>query len=143
MKKSKNTVEVSLVVIVSVILWMCIYYSLTSYKTELSGGYTIRRVGMAQRLALYNQKNEKLLTGISEWMETDRYVYGYGDGSKFNYYIYDKELNNSLLFNDGFDKDGDWYDKLHELNLHYNMTDCRSDVEAFPPIFMWIRYFFE
>ena len=133
MRKQKNYLECTFIVVSIIMLFIVLFYFLTSYKTVLSSGYIIRRTGVIQRLSLCTPKNKKIITGISDWIETDRYIYGYGDGSKFNYYIYDMKLNDTFLFDDGFDGDS-FYHKLQELNLRYNMTDCHSVENPLPPV---------
>ena len=70
MEKRNNYLKYAFVGFV-VIFWICIFHLLFSYKTELNNGYTIRRTAISQRLALYNPKKEKIITGIADWVETE------------------------------------------------------------------------
>ena len=63
-----------------------------------------------------------MLTHIAEWMESEQYIYGYGDRKKYRCYIFDKHTESYKLF---YSED-DFYSELKILSLKYNMTEAED-----------------
>lgn len=91
-------------------------------KFELSGGYYIKANLISEKCSLYANNNKLVLTHIGEWMGSNQYVYGYGDGKKYKCYLFDKLSNELELFY----KVDDFYKELETKNLKYDMSDTKD-----------------
>lgn len=105
---------------ISVIIIYLIFSSFI--KVNLSDGYYIKSNRFFENCSLYTKDNKLILTNIGEWIDSEEYIYGYGDGKKYKCYIFDK--NKKTI--DFFYSDNDFYNILNEKNLKYNMSDTKD-----------------
>lgn len=98
------------------------FSSCIARKIMLSDGYYIKANMISENCSLYSCNGELVLSHIGEWMETQRYIYGYGDGKKYKCYIFDKtDLDYKLFYSTE-----EFYDELKIRDLKYNMTEARD-----------------
>lgn len=91
-------------------------------KIMLDDGYYIKVILISEYCSLYSCDGKLLLTHVGEWMETQRYIYGYGDSKKYKCYIFDKKNLDYKLFY----STEEFYEELKNCNLKYNMTDTKD-----------------
>ena len=108
---------------ISLIIILLIFFSFILFiKVNLSDGYYIKSNLFFENCCLYTKDNKLILTNIGEWIDSEEYIYGYGDGKIYKCYIFEKNKKEVEIF---FSTD-DFYDILNENNLKYNMSDTKD-----------------
>lgn len=108
------------ILFIYVIFIKIIFFSFIT--VNLSDGYYIKSNRIFENCCLYSKDKELILTNIGEWIDSEKNIYGYGDGKKYKCYIFDKKTKKVEVFY----SINDFYNILNKNNLTYNMSDTKD-----------------
>ena len=102
----------------SILFVYWIFCIVCTKKILLSPGYYLIGNKITGWCTFYDIKFNVAVAGIDDWMETERYLYGYR--CVVGNYIYDKFTGTYNFVPSNF------YHELDKLGLSYTMTDARN-----------------
>ena len=102
-------------------IFLLITYKFCFLKIKISNDYYIQQKPFTSNYIFYSRKYGKIIENIYEWKDEDSYIYGSCYKDKDLYFLYYKETNEIILFEDLHS----FYNKLDTLNLIYKMDNCK------------------
>lgn len=99
-----------------------LFRSCTVRKIPFSDGSYIKADLLRHDAALHTKEGKRALGGITEWLDSEKYIYGeHKDGRRFSYFVFDKETETCAIYSDD-----DFYEAAGALGLRWNMSDTNS-----------------